>query len=63
MEDKMAKSMEQLEFPGIKLGELVRELIAVQEQKKEANEEFNADIKSLQKQIKKIAYEMGNVKQ
>lgn len=60
----MAKTtMEQLEFPGIKLGELVRELIALQEQKKETNDEFNTEIKALQKKIKKIAYEMAELKQ
>lgn len=55
----MAKSQEQLEFPGIKLGELVRELIAIKDQKKEANDEFNTEIKAIEKQIKKIAFDMG----
>lgn len=53
------KSVEQqMELPGIRLGELVRELLAVEQEKKDANEEFNHSIKALKKQIAALAVSM-----
>ena len=52
------KSVDQLELPGLRLGELVRELLDVEAAKKDANEDWNAQLKALKKEIAKIALEM-----
>lgn len=49
---------EQLTLLGFQLAELVRELDAQEEEKKEAMDEFNTRIKSLKKSIRKLAYEL-----
>lgn len=52
------KSVDQLELPGLRLGELVRELLDVEAEKKAANEDWNAQIKMLKIQIAQVALEM-----
>ena len=52
------KSVDQLELPGLRLGELVRELLNVEAEKKSANEDWNAQIKALKKEIAMVAVEM-----
>ena len=52
------KDGEQLMFKSIELGEVVRELAAQELEKKEANEEFNAQIKALRERMFKLAAEM-----
>lgn len=49
---------EQLVFKSIELGEVVRELYAVENEKKEINEEYNSRIKILKKRMYKLAAEM-----
>jgi hypothetical protein len=61
MEEPMTtplKSVDQLELPGLRLGELVRELLDVEAEKKAANEDWNAQIKMLKIQIAQVALEM-----
>lgn len=52
---------EQLMFKSMELAELVRALDGVEMQKKEANEDFNIQIKAYKKRIVKLAYEMKAV--
>jgi len=48
---------EQLTFKAFELAEVVRELDSVEIQKKEANEEWTAEIKALKKRMIKLANE------
>ena len=52
------KEGEQLVFRSIELAEKVRALDRIEQEKKEANEEWAAQIKLLKKAIVKLAYEM-----
>ena len=49
---------EQLTFKAFELAETVRELDNVETRKKEANEEWNVEIKALKKRMVKLAYEV-----
>lgn len=51
------KDGEQLTFKAFQLAEVVRELDSVEIEKKEANENWNIQIKALKKHIVKLAYE------
>ena len=53
------ESGEQLMFVSMELAELVRALDSVEVQKKDANYEWNAQIKAYKKRILKLAYEMN----
>lgn len=50
------ENQEQLTFKAFELAEVVRELDSVEVQKKEANEEWNTQIKALKKRMVKLAY-------
>ena len=52
------ENREQLTFKAFELAEVVRELDNVETQKKEANEEWNVEIKALKKRMVKLAYEV-----
>ena len=52
------KDAEQLTFKAFELAEVVRELDSVETQKKEANEEWTAQIKALKKRMIKLANEV-----
>jgi hypothetical protein len=52
------KEGEQLMFRAIELGEVVREIDATEQQKKEMTDEYNTRIKLLKKRMVKLAYEM-----
>lgn len=49
---------EQLVFKSIELAECIRQLDSIEVQKKEANDEWNVQIKAYRKKILKLAYEM-----
>lgn len=49
---------EQLMLPAIELGEVVREIGRIEIQKKEANEDWNIELKALKKRMFKLADEM-----
>ena len=51
------KDREQLTFKAFELAEIVRELDSVEVQKKEANEEWNTQIKALKKRMVRLANE------
>ena len=51
------ENQEQLTFKAFELAEVVRELDNIEVQKKEANEEWTAQIKILKKRMVKLAYE------
>lgn len=48
----------QLEFNAFRLADCVRDLLAVETEKKEANEEWNQRIKALKKSIAKLSGEI-----
>ena len=52
------KDPEQLTFKAFELAEVVREIDSVETQKKEANEEWNIQLKALKKRMVKLAYEV-----
>lgn len=49
-------------FPGFELAEVVRELARVEAAKRERNEEWNIEIKSLKKRMFRLADEMKGKK-
>lgn len=49
---------EQLTFKAFELAETVAELLDLEFRKKEANEEFNIQIKALKKHIGKLSFEI-----
>ena len=51
------ENREQLTFKAFELAEVVRELDNVETQKKEANEEWNVEIKALKKRMIRLANE------
>ena len=52
------KDPEQLTFKAFELAEVVREIDGIETQKKEANEEWTAQIKALKRRMVKLAYEV-----
>ena len=52
------KDPEQLTFKAFELAEVVREIDSVEVQKKEANEDWNMQLKALKKRMVKLAYEV-----
>ena len=54
------ENQEQLTFKAFELAEVVRELDSVEIQKKEANEEWTAQIKALKKKAFRLAREIGS---
>ena len=58
LKEMPAKDGEQLTFKGFELAEVVRALDDVEIQKKEANEEWNVEIKALKKKMIRLAREM-----
>ena len=52
-----AKDPEQLTFKAFELAEVVREIDSVETEKKEANENWAAQLKLLKKRMVKLAYE------
>ena len=57
------KAGEQLMIPAIELGEVVREIERVEIIKKEANEDWNTQLKALKKSMFRLAREMRGDKQ
>jgi hypothetical protein len=58
-EVSMAKdNPEQLSFKAFELADCVRELLAIEYQKKEANEHWNIEIKALKKSIARLSGEI-----
>ena len=51
---------EQLTFKAFELASLTAELLDIEYRKKEANDDFNIQIKALKKSIGKLAYEIKN---
>lgn len=49
---------EQLEFKAFRLADCVRDLLAIEYEKKEATEEWNIRIKALKKEIAKLSAEI-----
>lgn len=49
---------EQLEFKAFRLADCVRDLLAIEYQKKEANEAWNIQIKALKKEIARLSAEI-----
>ena len=52
------KDPEQLTFKAFELAEAIRDMIGVETAKKEANEEWNIQLKALKKRMVKLAYEV-----
>ena len=57
LKEMSAKDPEQLTFKAFELAEVVRELNSVEIAKKEANEEWTAQIKALKKRMFRLAQE------
>ena len=53
-----AKDNEQLTFKGFELAEVIREIDSVEQDKKEANENWTTELKALKKKAIRLANEM-----
>ena len=58
LRELLTKDPEQLTFKAFELAEVVREIDGIETQKKEANEEWTAQIKALERRVVKLAYEV-----